>query len=347
MRSKITLILTICMVALVTIAMGYPKICIDPGHGGTDPGAVGYVTEKGINLDTGLKYKDWLNLDTSDSGGGYAWEVIMTRSTDATVSLESRVSYANSNSASRFFSIHSNSATDSSAHGSETYCSPTGSSYSFDLRNKAQSELVSHGGLTNRGTKTASYYVLVNTSMPAILTELGFVSNYTDSQSLGSSTWRNEVAKGFLHAMQTHYGYTAYTPTSGETVIIDNASAGFSASTNWYTSTSTAGYYGTNYHVRPTASVSDPATWTGTLNYTGTYSVYAWWTSGTNRAASAPYIVYYNGGSATVNKNQQTNGGIWNLLGSWSFAAGSNQVKLSCWTTLGYYVIADAIKFVK
>ncbi len=346
MRSKLTL-LVVCIFALATIAMGYPKICIDPGHGGTDPGAVGYVTEEVINLDAGLKYRDWLNLDTNDSGGGYAWSVIMTRSTDATVSLEGRVSYANSNSANRFFSIHSNAASDSSAKGSETYCYGSGSSYSFDLRNKTQSELISHGGLTNRGNKTANYYVLVYTNMPSILTELGFVTNSTDSASLGSSTWRNEVTKGFLHAMQTHFGYTAYTPSSGQTVIVDNASAGFSASTNWWASTSTAGYYGTNYHARATASVSDAATWTGTLAYTGTYAVYAWWTAGTNRAAAAPYIIYYNGGSATVNKNQQANGGVWNLLGSYSFAAGSNQVKLSCWTTLGYYVIADAVKFVK
>lgn len=346
MRSKLFLLLVV-LISLSTMVMGYPKICIDPGHGGSDPGAVGYVTEEVINLNTSLKFRDWINLDTQDSAGGYAWEVILTRTTDTDVSLQGRCDYANNNSASRFFSIHSNSASASSANGSETYCHTNGSSYSIDLRNKAQSELISHGGLYNRGNKTADYYVLRNTTMPAILTELGFVSNYTDSQSLGSSTWQNEVAKGFLHAIQTHYGYTAYTPTASITVIVDNASAGFSASSNWWASTSTAGYYGTNYHARATASVSDAATWTASIPSAGNYQVYAWWTAGTNRAASAPYIVYYNGGSATVNKNQQSSGGQWNLLGTYNFAAGSNQVKLSCWTTVGYYVIADAVKFYK
>ena len=49
-----------------------PKICIDPGHGGSDSGAVGYVTEKAINLDASLKFRDWLNADTNDAGGGYS-----------------------------------------------------------------------------------------------------------------------------------------------------------------------------------------------------------------------------------------------------------------------------------
>ncbi len=340
------------VIAMVIVVLGLAcmasaqKICIDPGHGGTDPGAVGYVTEKTINLDTSLKYKAWLNLDTQDTAGGGAWTVIMTRSTDATVSLEGRVAYANNNSANRFLSIHSNAAT-AAANGSETFSYTYGSSYSHDLRNKTQYELITHGGLYNRGNKTASYYVIRYTSMPSALTELGFVTNQTDSNSLGSSTWRNEVAKGFLHAIQTHYGKAAYTPSASVSLVVDNTNTGFSASSNWWTSTSTAGYYGSNYHCRGTASVSDAATWTVNIPSTGTWQVYAWWTAGTNRAASAPYIVSRSGGTTTVNVNQQINGGKWNLLGSFSLVAGSNNVKLSCWTTAGYYVIADAIRWYK
>lgn len=346
MKKLLGVIMVVAFVMMATMAMGYPKICIDPGHGGTDPGAVGYVTEKTINLDASLKLKAWLNLDTSDAGGGYAWDVIMTRSTDATVSLEGRVNYANSNGASRFFCIHSNSATPA-AYGSETFCYTSGSSYSFDLRNKTQSELISHGGLYNRGNKTADFYVLKYTSMPSILTEMGFVSNSGDAASLGNATWRNEVAKGFLHALQTHYGYTSYTPVSNVTIIVDNGTSGYSASANWWNGTSTAGYYGSNYQARATEGVSDPATWTANIPSAGSWKVYAWWTAGSNRPTSAPYMVSHSGGSTTVNVNQQANGGAWNLLGTFSLNAGSNQVKLSCWTTAGYYVIADAIKWYK
>ncbi len=323
------------------------KMCIDPGHGGSDPGAVGYVVEKDIVLDTGLKYRDWMNLDTQDTAGGTSWSVYMTRSTDVYVSLQGRCDYANNNNVNRFLSIHANSADSSSAHGSETYCYYSGSSYSFDMRNKVQEELIEHGGLYNRGTKTAGYYVLRHTNMPAALTELGFVSNYTDSLSLSSASWRKEVAKGFLHALQRHYGYAAYTPEETIEVIVDDASSDFSASDNWWVSTWSSEKYGSGYHVRSTEYVSDPARFKADLSRSDTFKVYAWWTSGSNRASSAPYIIYASDGSHTVHVNQQVNGGQWVLLGTYSMNSGyATRVALSCWTNSGTYVIADAIKLV-
>ncbi|MBA4146608.1 MAG: N-acetylmuramoyl-L-alanine amidase [Verrucomicrobia bacterium] len=128
-------------------------------------------------------------------------------------------------------------------------------------------------------------------------------------------------------------------------VIVDNNASGFTASSTWVTATSAPDKYGSDYRFRSTQAISDAATWTVNLGSTKTYSVHAWWSAGTNRSASAPYIVYHASGSTTVAKNQQSNGGSWQSLGSWSMNAGSNQVKLSCWTTTGYVVIADAIKW--
>ena len=51
------------------------------------------------------------------------------------------------------------------------------------------------------------------------------------------------------------------------------------------------------------------------------------------------------GGTTVVTVNQQANGGKWNLLGNWNMKAGSNQVRLSCWTTTGFVVVADAIRW--
>lgn len=135
-------------------------------------------------------------------------------------------------------------------------------------------------------------------------------------------------------------------------VIVDNTSAGFTASSNWWTSTSVSGYLGSNYHTRGTAAVSDPARWTVNLPEDGTYEVFARWTSGTNRAASAPYqVVHVVSGAlttTTVNRNQQLNGGSWQSLGTFNFWKGnSERVRLSCWTTEGFYVVADAVRFVK
>jgi len=130
-------------------------------------------------------------------------------------------------------------------------------------------------------------------------------------------------------------------------IITDNTTAGsFAASANWFTSTSTAGYYGTNYHARATGAVTDAATWSQTLPFTASYKVYARWTTDPNRATAAPYSIYHNGGTATVNANQQLNNGTWVLLGTYSFNAGTaGRIALSCWTTSGSYVIADAVKF--
>ena len=134
-------------------------------------------------------------------------------------------------------------------------------------------------------------------------------------------------------------------PATG--ITVDNTDAGFSASANWTTSTSTPGYLGANYRVRATAATTDPATWTASLPTAGTYKVSARWTAGTNRPASAPYIVTHAGGNTTVNMNQQTNNGTWVTLGTWSFNAGTATVKLSCWTTTGFFAIADAVRFEK
>ncbi|MBN1902035.1 N-acetylmuramoyl-L-alanine amidase, partial [Candidatus Sumerlaeota bacterium] len=282
--------------------------------------------------------------DTSDGGGGYAWSVIMTRSTDIYVSLSGRTTFANNNGASRFNSIHANAG---GGHGSEMFCYTYGSSSSFAMRNLMQNELIAHGGLYNRGNKVANFYVTKYTNMPSTLSENGFCDNYSDSTHLNSSSWRNNVALGFLHAIQRHYGYSAYTPGSHVTKIVDNANAGFSCSANWATSSSSADKYGSNYRWHSTVAASDTANWNVSLPSSGTWTVYAWWPQGSNRHPQTPYLVYYSGGSANIKVNQQVNGGKWNTLTSKSMNSGSNNVKLSCWASTGYVVIADAIKWYK
>ena len=116
--------------------------------------------------------------------------------------------------------------------------------------------------------------------------------------------------------------------------------------TSWTSSTNVAGYYGSGYYVSPTAAVSEPATFYFYLPAAATKTLDAWWTAGTDRSTTAPFIAYNASGTklGTVNVNQQLNGGKWNALGTWSFSAGWNKVQLSRWTTAGYYVVADAIQ---
>jgi N-acetyl-anhydromuramyl-L-alanine amidase AmpD len=126
----------------------------------------------------------------------------------------------------------------------------------------------------------------------------------------------------------------------------DAARARIEISASWTESSTTGGHYGTGYAFASTQAVSDPATFWFHLDAPATRTIDAWWTSGTNRAPSAPYLVWTSAGErlATVYVNQQASGSGWNTLGTWSFPAGWNKVQLSRWTTPGYVVVADAIR---
>lgn len=158
----------------------------------------------------------------------------------------------------------------------------------------------------------------------------------------------NNPSDGTERTVVSALGIFAAPAPAPVVVTVDNGTAGFTASSNWYTSTSTPGYLGSNYHVRSTAAVSDAATWKANLTQAGSYKVYARWTAGSNRPSAVPYIVYHTGGSTTVNINQQINGGQWMLLGTFNLASGnSTRVALSCWTTTGFFAIADGIRLEK
>lgn len=342
--SVIIVLLFLC----TTVAFAAPKICIDPGHGGSSPGAVGNgYNEKDLNLATALKFKTWLNLDTQDTGGGYNWKVLMTRTTDTDVSLAARSSYANSNNVSRFISIHHDANTNSSANGSSTFIYTSVGSTTQDLGEKVHSELIRHGKLKDRGLRKADFHVLRETSMSAVLTENGFITNAGDAGIISKSSWQNEVAEGFMHALQRHYGKKAYTPSSSVAHIVDNGNSGFYASSNWGSAAWSSDKYGSNYRFRGTEAVHDVASWQVDISQAGNYKVYAWWTAYSDRADAAPYIIGHSSGSSKVYKNQSINGGQWNLLGTYWFDPGKNDVLLSCWTNEGKKVIADAIKWQK
>ena len=149
----------------------------------------------------------------------------------------------------------------------------------------------------------------------------------TDNRSGG--TMRNTVA-------------SIRTPSTA--IVVDNNSAGFSASANWITASSSTDKYGADYRYHSTQAVSDTATWTANVS-AGTHTVYAWWPQGSNRSTTAAYHVANSGGTTVVTVNQQINGGKWNSLGAFNFGGGNTTVQLSCWTTTGFVVVADAIKW--
>ncbi|MCP3099053.1 N-acetylmuramoyl-L-alanine amidase [Myxococcus sp. K15C18031901] len=123
----------------------------------------------------------------------------------------------------------------------------------------------------------------------------------------------------------------------------DASKASVEMTGDWAQGTS-AGYYGSGYYYAGTEAVSQPFTFKFYLAAAGSKTISAWWVAGTNRSAAAPFIIHHTSGSTTVAVNQQANGGKWNSLGTFSFAAGWNTVQLSRWAAEGSVVIADAIK---
>jgi len=95
----------------------------------------------------------------------------------------------------------------------------------------------------------------------------------------------------------------------------------------------------------PVGAAPNTATWIPNLPANGNYRVYAKWTAHANRATNATYTVVHASGSTPVTANQQTNGGQWNLLGTFAFTAGAGS-RIELTDQANGYVIADAIKLV-
>ena len=161
-------------------------ICIDPGHGGKDPGAcAGDVREKDIALYTAFKIGTLL----AD------YELIYTRFTDVYVSLSKRARIANAAEADLFVSIHCNSAPNSSANGMEVYVHTSRGADSTRAAHAIYDRLLPASGLKGRGVKANNYAVLRETSMPAVLVELGFISSPGDRAKLTNFAWQDDAAK--------------------------------------------------------------------------------------------------------------------------------------------------------
>ena len=154
------------------------KICIDPGHGGFDPGACGYGLKES---DVNLKYALLLRQLLTQKGH----QVIMTRETDKTMSLGERTRFANNNKADLFISCHCNAAANPQAHGVETLVYSDKSVSAYYLARAIVESLEKDCSLKSRGVKfRRKLYVLKNTKMPAILIELGFISNEQEAKRL-------------------------------------------------------------------------------------------------------------------------------------------------------------------
>lgn len=199
------------------------KVCLDCGHGGSDPGAVnGARTEKADVLRIGLKVRDLLTAQGIN--------VVLTRTADKNVSINERCKIANGAKCDYFLSIHRNAASPD-AVGNEIWVHSQAVAHVVDKAQKILSAVCAVAG-KNRGVKKGAagnytdYGVNRDTDMPSALLELGFITSAADNKAFDANfdEYAKAVAKGICAALSVDYKEPQSAPakpsTSGSTGAI-------------------------------------------------------------------------------------------------------------------------------
>jgi N-acetylmuramoyl-L-alanine amidase len=140
--------------------------------------------------------------------------------------------------------------------------------------------------------------------------------------------------------------FTAAAPAWADELIVDNADSSVQVKGKWTATSTTQGFYGSDYLFRTAGDGSATVVWPFPANAAaGRYEVFARWSSGPNRATDATYQVASNAGTAPVAINQQVNGGNWQSLGSFDFQPGKGQ-GVTLTDKASGVVVADAIRWV-
>lgn len=185
-------------------------ICLDPGHGGADVGAIGNlkgkaIYEKDINLSIALPLRDMLK----DAGA----KVIMTRSTDKDVSrpyaadreeLQARCNVAAKGKADIFVSIHIDSFSNSSVDGTTAYYYPK-TARDLLLARSLHESMMTNMAIPDRGVRSNDLYVNVHTRMPSVLMEMGFISNPHRLNMLTSSWGPKRIAECMYQGIVNYF----------------------------------------------------------------------------------------------------------------------------------------------
>ncbi len=183
-------------------ALVKPRVVLDPGHGGADPGGVGAVTEKQVALDVALRVRDLLRPAGVD--------VVLTRETDQAL-LQDKAADLNQRAAmgtpgtGLFLSIHVNALASSTAlrgYGVETWWNPN-HPLSSAFAGLIQKNVIAVTGAYSRGLKnTTSLAVLRASRIPAALIEIGFTSHPVDGLNLQNTNYLDRVALGIAQGVR-------------------------------------------------------------------------------------------------------------------------------------------------
>ena len=193
-------------------------IVLDPGHGGNDPGAVSGTRRE---ADDTLR----LSLAVQNLLQARGQRVIMTRSTDVPVTLTERSNISNRNNADMFVSIHRNASTNAAANGVENYVFTTATAGTVQNAFDVLDRVVDAGVQNNRGVLRGNFAVLRNTQAPAMLLEMGFISNARDNQLFDQNfdAYAAAIADGIMAALNRParaQPYQFYNVVAGDNIFM-------------------------------------------------------------------------------------------------------------------------------
>lgn len=199
------IILFLAYLGSLTAALDVPTIVVDVGHGGTDRGARGhipYCEEKKLCLLTARLVRQYLDQ--------LGYHVVMTRNTDDFIPLSRRVEIATQAQANIFVSVHFNSSRAPEAHGIEVFFhdskeDKTRATASKKLADTILSRVLRRTCAQSRGVKKGNFYVIRETSMPAVLVEGGFISNAEERTLLKSRDYQEKIARGIADGIDQYF----------------------------------------------------------------------------------------------------------------------------------------------
>lgn len=188
------------------------KITIDPGHGGSDSGAIG---PNGI-MEKDVAFKIAMNVAQRLKDAGA--RVFLTRKGDNDVAknlpasdveeLQARVDVANESESDAFLSIHLDAFTSPKAQGTSGWHYVDGSDESKILADSIKKRVVENLKTVDRGTKSSNFYVVKHTTMPATLLEVAFLSNPEEEQMINSAEGINKASQGIFQGFIDFFNKT-------------------------------------------------------------------------------------------------------------------------------------------
>ncbi len=185
----------------------FNTVVVDAGHGGKDSGAYRRFgpPEKSATLDVATRLARKLRESQL--------KVVMTRSDDTFIPLDTRVDVENRVRDSVFVSIHFNDSRRRGVKGFETYYH---SPFAFGLAQRVQGKLCTLSGAVNRGVRTANFRVLRKAIYPAVLVECGYLSNRSEGYEARSEEYRERLADKIAEAVvEERFGSGVYRSSSG------------------------------------------------------------------------------------------------------------------------------------